>query len=119
MEPPRRRRYTGAMTRRLLIGVTVLVAFVAFSLWVAATHGPLGFLALARDEPWALQLLIDLVIGCSFGLGWMWRDARSRGIGCAPFVALTLVCGSIGLLAYFVRRELATSAGGPGSRDRP
>jgi hypothetical protein len=89
------------------IAALVLVPFTAFSLWVVATHGYTGFLSLAGREPWALQMLLDLVIACSFGVGWVVGDARKRGIAAWPYVVMTIVVGSIGILAYVVRRGLA------------
>lgn len=87
-----------------VIAAVVLAVFGAFTLWVIAGHGLLGFLTLAGREPWALQLLLDLLIACSVALGWIVRDARRRGLAAWPFVLLTFTCGSIGLLAYLVRR---------------
>ena len=85
----------------------VLAAFGAYSFWVIAGYGYTGFLSLAAREPWAMQLLLDLVIACSFGIGWMVPDAKQRGITVWPYVVTTIFAGSIGLLAYVVRRGLA------------
>ena len=58
--------------------------------------------------PGTPQMLIDLVIACSFGIGWMRADARRRGIGTTwPFVPAVVAVGSIGLLAYVVWRAFA------------
>lgn len=89
----------------------VLAAFTAFSLWVVDGHGYTGFLSLAGREPWALQMLLDLVIALSFALGWMRADARRRGIAAWPYFAATLGLGSIGILAYVVRRGLTPRPG--------
>ena len=96
--------YTRAM-HKLVVALGVLVAFTVYSLWVVAGHGYTGFLVLAWREPWAMQMLLDLVIACSFALGWMLPDARKRGIAAWPFVVTTVFLGSIGLLAYYVVRE--------------
>ena len=89
---------------KAVAALVVLAAFTVFSLWVVAGHGDFGFLTVARDEPWGLQMLLDLVIACSFGIGWMRADARRRGIVTWPYVVATIALGSIGLLAYVVRR---------------
>ena len=96
------------MTKQLTFAAAaVLVAFTVFSVWVVAGHGYFGFLALAHREPWALQMLLDLVIACSFGLGWMRADAKRRGIPSWPFIPVVVFLGSIGLLAYVVYRAFA------------
>jgi len=100
-------RYLASMNRRLLAAI-VLVPFAAFSSWVVWRHGYFGFLSLARAEPWALQMLLDLVIACSIAIGWMRADARKHGVNALPYVIATLALGSIGPLAYLVltpRRE--------------
>jgi len=94
-----------------ILAAVVLVAFTAFSLWVIAGHGYTGFLALAGREPWGMQMLIDLVIACSFGLAWLSNDARKRGIPRWPFVIATVFLGSIGLLDYLVYRALKPRQG--------
>lgn len=91
------------MTRTLSAAI-VLLAFTAFSLWVIATQGYFGFLHLARAEPWGLQLLLDLAIALAFGLTWLVRDARARGLTAWPYVVATLAVGSISILAYVVIR---------------
>lgn len=105
---------TGLSLRtRALVATLILAAFGTYSLWVVAGHGYTGFLSLAGREPWALQMLLDLVIACSFGIGWMRRDARPRGIAIWPFAIATVALGSIGLLGYVVWRGFARA---PGSR---
>lgn len=93
---------------KAVIALLVLATFGAFSLWVVYRHGYTGFLTLSAREPWALQMLLDLVIACGFVIAWMVRDARKHGITVWPYVALTFPLGSIGVLVYLVRRGLAT-----------
>jgi len=96
-----------ATSRAAVFAGAILLAFTAYSLWVVAGAGYLGFLSLAGREPWALQMLLDLVIACAFGIGWMHADARRRGLASWPFVPVVVVLGSIGLLAYVVWRHVA------------
>jgi hypothetical protein len=91
-------------TTSAAIAAIVLVAFGTFSVWVAAGHGLVGFVGLVGREPWALQMLLDLAIACWIAIGWVIGDARKRGIAAWPFIAATVLAGSIGLLAYLVRR---------------
>jgi hypothetical protein len=55
-------------------------------------------------------MLLDLVIACSFGIGWMTADARKRGITTWPFIVATVFLGSVGLLGYVVWRGVALRA---------
>jgi hypothetical protein len=96
---------------RALVAAVVLAGFGAFSTWVVATQGYFGFLALAGREPWALQMLLDLVIAASFAAGWMITDARKRRIAAWPYLAATVLLGSIGILAYCVRRAFTPPPG--------
>jgi hypothetical protein len=93
----------------------ILAAFTVFSLWVVAGHGYTGFLALAGREPWALQMLLDLVIALSFALGWLRADARKRGIAAWPYFVATVLLGSIGILVYVVRRGFLSTSRDPAS----
>lgn len=89
------------MNRRMLAAV-VLVPFFAFSIWVAATQGALGFLTLAGREPWGLQMLLDLCIASVFAVHYVIRDARASGRNPWPFVIGTVAVGSIAPLLYLV-----------------
>jgi len=98
-----------------LVAALVLAGFGAFSVWVVASQGYFGFLALAGREPWALQILLDLVIAASFASGWMIADARRRRIAFWPYLVVTVFLGSIGILAYCVRRAFAPVTPPPGT----
>lgn len=91
------------MSNRVVV-LAVLLPFLAFSLWVVAQGGPLGFLTLAGREPWGMQMLLDLCIALFMVGGWMIRDARSRGMAAWPFVIATIAVGSIGPLVYLLVR---------------
>ena len=97
------------------LAAVVLVAFTAFSLWVVAEDGLLGFVTLAGREPWGLQMLLDLVLAFTMLAGFLVRDARARGLSAWPYVLLIAGTGSIGALAYLVRRGL----GAAGRRANP
>ena len=119
MASPAAPTYSEVMTstaRSALIAAAILAAFTAYSLWVVAGYGYTGFLTLARAEPWGMQMLLDLVIACSFGIGWMHADAKRRGLASWPYVPVVVLFGSIGLLSYVAVRGLrapATSAPAP------
>lgn len=107
MVQPHARTYLGDMPTSSKVAALILAGFGAFSVWVVASRGYFGFLTLAAHDRWALQMLLDLVIACSFVIGWMRRDAKKRGINPWPYIALTIPLGSIGPLAYLVRRGFA------------
>ncbi len=91
---------------RLIVLGLVFAVFTVYSTQVVIEHGYTGFLTLAANHAWGMQVFIDLVIALSlFGL-WMFRDAQERGLVFWPFFLLTLTLGSIGALAYLIMREL-------------
>ena len=94
------------MTLKTLALEIVLVAFTGLTLWALSVHGYVGFFEAAASTPAGIQLLVDVVIALTLALLWMHGDARERGLPFAPYLALTLVLGSIGLLSYLVHREL-------------
>jgi len=102
MAAPPAARYLGSMIR--IVAAVLLALFGAFSLWVAWRHGYFGFLSLARAEPWALQMLLDLAIALSIAIGWLRADARRRSVASWPYIAATVALGSLGVLAYLVLR---------------
>lgn len=96
----------------------VLADFVAFSAYVVYHYGYVGLFQAALANAATAQVLIDLGIALTCFVVWMLRDARERGIGAAPYLVLTLTLGSIGALAYLIRREsaAATAADGLGAQ---
>ena len=98
------------MSMRLLFLVLVLALFGALTAAALADVGYLGILAPHFQSWGAGQVLADLVILALLGCIWMVQDARARGVAAWPFVLLTLVGGSFGVLVYLVMRERATDA---------
>jgi hypothetical protein len=101
--PPRQAHHRD-MKKISLLALPLLVVFGAFSLWVTARHGYTGFLSVASREPWALQMLLDVVLACLIYSVWLVPDARRLGITAWPYLLLTLFGGSLGGLAYLVHR---------------
>jgi hypothetical protein len=95
---------------KTLLLVALFLAFTIPSTLLVIDDGYLGFVRLVAREPWALQMLVDLVIACGVFVGWMWRDAPTRGINRWPYVVAIAATGSIGVLAYLIRRRVATPA---------
>lgn len=91
---------------RLPVLLAVFVVFVAYSVTVIATDGPVGFLTLAWRERWAMQMLVDLALALSVAWVWLRRDAAARGLPAWPYQLATVALGSVGVLAYLVHREV-------------
>ena len=51
-----------------------------------------------------IQVTIDLVIACSVAMFFIFHDARARNVNPWPYLVATTFLGSLGLLAYAVRR---------------
>lgn len=87
----------------------VLLDFVALTAYAVYHHGYLAFFDFHAANAIQVQIFIDLIIALTIVIGWMWRDAKARGISPIPYVVMTLFLGSIGPLVYLFRRE-ATEA---------
>jgi len=96
------------MQRPLLIVVLVLfVALSAIALW---KHGYWGIIASHFQSFGGGQVLADLVIALVLVMIWMWHDAKAAGRAIWPWIAVTLVLGSIGPLLYLLTRKLKATA---------
>lgn len=95
---------------RVALSIIAFVAFTAYTVFVAANHNLLGFLADHARGGWSLQVFVDLVVAATSFWIVAVPDARSRGMTVWPYVALTPFLGSIALLAYFVHRTLRERA---------
>ncbi len=89
--------------RPLIFAVAVL--FTAYSLWVSFTQGYTGFLVLAWNEPWAMQMLIDLVIALFAVSSVLVIDARRRNVAAWPWLLGTVALGSVAPLWYLALRR--------------
>jgi hypothetical protein len=93
------------MSKSVAIGFT-LASFSALTLRALEVHGYFGFFAALLATPAGILAFADLVIALSLAALWMWNDARERELPVWPYLALTLVFGSAGPLAYLLHREL-------------
>lgn len=94
------------MSPRLLALLVVTGLFAALSAVALLDVGYLGIVAPHFRSWGAGQVFADLVILAALGCLWMIEDGRARGINPWPFVLLTLLGGSFGVLFYLVLREL-------------
>lgn len=86
-----------------MIPAIASLAFLAYSVWVMVTDGPFGFVAEHTRNPWGVQIGIDLVASVAVGLCFAVVKARKAGVRPVPWVVLTVLTGSIGLLAFCAR----------------
>ena len=89
------------MNQKLILGVTTL-GFGALTAYAALEHGYIGVLEYQAATPAGWQVFVDLAIALAIILAWMVPDARKRGRNPWPYVAVTLVAGSFGPLAYLL-----------------
>jgi hypothetical protein len=99
------------MSARLLVLIVVIGLFGALSAMALMDVGYLGIIEPHFQSWGAGQVFADLVILAVLSIFWMVQDGRARGISPWPYVVLTLVAGSFGVLFYLVARELRSSAG--------
>jgi len=88
------------------LGLVVLLAdFIALTAYAVYYHGYLAFFNLLGANAIGVQVFTDLIIALALFSTWMIRDARERGISPFPYLLLILTLGSIGALAYLIRRS--------------
>jgi hypothetical protein len=98
------------MRIRLTVLLAVIAVFGALSARALIDVGYFGIIA-PHFRSWGeAQVLADLVILAVLACRWMARDARARGTTAWPFIAVTMVAGSLGPLLYLVARELGVPA---------
>ena len=88
---------------------TLVVDFALFTAWAIYTEGYFAFvpllIGLSTDSLWGAQMTLDFVLALAVAAGFVIADSRRRGITAWPFVALTLVLGSLGPLSYLLHRQ--------------
>jgi hypothetical protein len=106
--------------------IILLIGFAALNLGALALAGLDGIASyLAGLGPIGVLATVDLMLALLVALVFVVRDASARGVDARPFVGLTVLTGSLGLLAYLARYDaLPTTAVGPDpaagrSVDRP
>lgn len=91
------------MTKKQVLLAFVLFDFSVLNAVVLYQYGYAGFVELATANLATVAVLVDLTIALSMVAVWMWNDARDRGISPLPYLAVTLVLGSVGPLIYLLR----------------
>ena len=91
---------------KTLVLALVLAAFSALNVYAIEVYGYLGFFEAVLSSTAAVVVLTDLVISLTIVMLWMVGDARARQLPLWPYLGLTLVLGSVGVLSYLIHREL-------------
>ena len=81
------------------------VGFTAFTGYILLEYGLTGWIPVAFANPVSTLVTVDLFIALSMVLGWVYADAKARGVSPWPYIALTLGTGSVGTLLYLLVRE--------------
>ena len=89
----------------------VLLAFGGIEAYAVWQVGYLGVIGQAVGSVGAVLGFVDLCVALGLVTVWLVGDARDRGISPVPYIALTLTLGSVGPLAYLIRREGREPAG--------
>ena len=85
----------------------LLVDFVAFTgqtTFVLYEYG-LSWIPVVFENAVSTLVMVDLTIALSMVLGWVYFDAKNRGVSPWPSLVLTLATGSVGTLLYILVRE--------------
>jgi hypothetical protein len=90
------------------IWLTLLVGFAGLNAWALATAGWEGVVRyFTTMGPIGLVAAVDLILALLIGIVLVARNARERALDSRPFVLLTLLTGSLGLLVYLARHGVA------------
>lgn len=92
------------MSKTQIIVAIILVDFLAFTGWTIYSEGVVAALGFVTEHLWNTQIAIDLVLSCGFVILWMAHDCKRRGVNPWPWVAVTVVTGSLGWLTYLLTR---------------
>lgn len=86
------------------IWIALLAGFAGLTVYAVAIGGWTGLLAyLGTLGPWGALATVDLLIALFIAIVFMVRDAAARKINAVPYVVLTLLTGSLGILVYLFR----------------
>jgi len=89
--------------KQILLSLVLLV-FTVETGYVLYLYG-MGWIDVVFSNPVSTLVFVDLCIALTMVMVWIVGDARERGISPWPYIATTLFAGSVGTLAYLVRRD--------------
>jgi hypothetical protein len=94
--------------------LAIFLLFDAYTFYAIYQVGYFGIIEAGLANPGSLQVLLDLVIACSLIAWWIVNDARATGRNPWPYLAITVVGGSLGPLLYLLLAGQRESAAAPG-----
>lgn len=104
---------SSSMSVSKVVWAAGFIGFAALNVWAIAVGGLSGFVDyLTTLGPFGVLATVDLLIALLIGMVFVVRNAGARSIDARPYLILTLVTGSLGLLGYLARRGI-----GPGATD--
>ena len=101
------------MKLKQILLALVLIDFTAFTGYVLYEFG-MGWVEVVFSNTVSTLVFVDLCIALAMVMVWMVGDAREKEITVWPYIAVTLFAGSVGTLAYLIRRDWA-----PGRERQP
>ena len=104
----------GARGSNLPLAVVLTAVWIAFTTFTAVVlfdFGIIGFMEAAVANGATTQVSLDLILSIVIALSFIRGDARRMGLPYWPYVAATVLTGSIGLLAYVIHRTVADRPG--------
>jgi len=87
-----------------MVLLPILAVFTAATLVALYRYGYASFVFFAGANEATQLLFVDLALSLTLVAVWMVRDARARKAAYVPFLALALLFGSVGPLAYLLTR---------------
>ena len=98
------------MNRRL-VWIALALSFAALNVWALAAEGVNGIIDyLGALTPIGVVATVDLLLSLFAGILLLSRHAAASEVDGRPFVVLTLLTGSMGLLAYLARHDREPTA---------
>ena len=97
------------MNIRVMMLLALIAGFGALTIAALLDVGYMGILAPHFQSWGGAQVFADLVILALLSCIWMISDARAKGGTAWPYVVITLVLGSFGVLFYLLARTMRES----------
>ena len=85
---------------RKMLAIILLIPLLLVTVYALVQTGLAGVLAYPINEPWSLQVALDLVVALVLVFSWLIPDAKAAGRNPWPWAVATLFLGSISPLFY-------------------